>query len=332
MGVRPIRPPMHWRGALAIGLLAASVSARAALFDDDEARARINALAGRVDQIQRSLEQRLSTLETTVRGQASLDLLSQLDQLRNDLAKLRGTLEVATYELEQAQKRQRDLYVDLDSRLRRLESLPRPDAQGAARDPGAAGAGSPAGQGIPGSTSPPPSGGIGFLPPPPPPGGAEAGGGTGGISGAGTGGARPPSSSVAPPGASSGAADPAAEQRSYDAALEMFRAGNFNGSIEAFRAFVRTHPRSSLAPSAQYWIGNAQYATRDYRSAIATQRQLIASYPDSSKVPDALLNIASCQAELGERAAARRSLEDIVATYPSSDAARIARQRLSALR
>ena len=44
---------------------------------------------------------------------------------------------------------------------------------------------------------------------------------------------------------------------------------------------MKTYPRSALAPSAQYWIGNAQFAQRDFRGAIATQRQLIAAYPDS---------------------------------------------------
>ena len=89
-------------------------------------------------------------------------------------------------------------------------------------------------------------------------------------------------------------------------------------------------PRSPLAPSAQYWLGNAQFALHDFRAAITSQRQLIASYPDSSKVPDALLNIASSQLELGDGPAARRTLEDIVARYPQSDAAGKARQRLAA--
>ena len=51
-----------------------------------------------------------------------------------------------------------------------------------------------------------------------------------------------------------------------------------------------------------YWVGNAQYAQREFRASIATQRQLIATYPDSQKLPDALLNIASGQVELGDAA------------------------------
>ena len=91
---------------------------------------------------------------------------------------------------------------------------------------------------------------------------------------------------------------------------------------------MHTYPKSPLAPSALYWVGNAQYAQKDYRGAIATQRQLLAAFPDSQKVPDALLNIASAQIELGDNAGAKPTLEDIVAKYPTSEAAGKARQRL----
>ena len=89
----------------------------------------------------------------------------------------------------------------------------------------------------------------------------------------------------------------------------------------AFGSFLRTYPRAPLASSAQYWIGNAHFARRDYRAALTAQRTLIANYPDSSKVPDALLNIASAQSELGDAAGARRTLEELVAKHPQSEAA-----------
>jgi tol-pal system protein YbgF len=100
----------------------ATAPARAALFDDDEARKRIESLRGRVDQIERSLAQRLDALETKNAG--VVDLFKDVEQIKADIAKLRGQYEVLTYELEQAQKRQRDLYLDLDSRLRKLEGGP----------------------------------------------------------------------------------------------------------------------------------------------------------------------------------------------------------------
>jgi len=92
----------------------ATAPARAAIFDDDEARKRIEALRGRVDQIERSLAQRLDALETKNAG--VVDLFKDVEQIKADIAKLRGQYEVLSYELEQVQKRQRALYLDLDSR------------------------------------------------------------------------------------------------------------------------------------------------------------------------------------------------------------------------
>src|SRR6478735_7204460 len=94
----------------------------------------------------------------------------------------------------------------------------------------------------------------------------------------------------------------AAEQRAYDAALDQFKRGDFQGAITGFTAFVKTSPKSALAPSAQYWIGNAHFARKDYKAAIASQRQLLLAWPDSPKIPDALLNVASAQSELGDNA------------------------------
>ncbi|HEX3633370.1 MAG TPA: tol-pal system protein YbgF [Casimicrobiaceae bacterium] len=262
---------------LAVLLFAAQLAApaRGALFDDDEARRRIEDLKNRVDLIERSLAQRLDALEAKAAGLA--DLFRDVEQIKSDIAKLRGQYEVLTYELEQAQKRQRDLYLDLDGRVRKLEGGP--GAPGAPATPGA-----------------------------------------------------PSSGDAGAPVAAAGpaVADPASEQKSYDAALEAFKSGNFGAAVGSFQAFIRAYPKSPLAPSAMYWAGNAQYAQREFRPAIATQRQLIATYPDSQKVPDALLNIASCQVELGDTPAARRTLEEVVAKYPTSEAATKARQRLSA--
>jgi tol-pal system protein YbgF len=122
--------------------------------------------------------------------------------------------------------------------------------------------------------------------------------------------------------------DGVAEQRAYDAALDLFKRVDYQVSITGFGSFLKTYPRSPLASSAQYWLGNAQYARRDYRGSIVTQRQLLKDFPDSSKAPDALLNIASAQADLGDNAAARKTLEELIARYPKSDAGARARQRL----
>ena len=103
-----------WLGALLLAAMLAA-PASAGVFDDDEARRRIDALRGEVtEQAKRA--------DTISRNQ--MDFANQFEAIKADIAKLRGQIEVLTYELEAAQKRQKDFYVDLDSRLRKLEQPP----------------------------------------------------------------------------------------------------------------------------------------------------------------------------------------------------------------
>jgi tol-pal system protein YbgF len=259
----------------ALALLALALPARAALFDDDEARKRIEATNQRLNQIQQQLDGRITTLEQQLKSQGLVELFNQVEQLKSDVARLRGQIEVLTYEQDQQQKRQKDLYVDLDTRLRKLEG-------------GAGTSGAP-------EAAPP-----------------------------------PPVAAVAPPPPVTGAMPSADEQKVYDAALDKFKAGSYGSAIAGFQTFLKTYPRSPLASSAQYWIGNAQYAQKDFKGSIATQRQLVSAYPDSAKVPDAMLNIATAQLDLGDNTGSRKTLEDLLAKYPKSEAAAKAKQRLGA--
>ena len=84
--------------------------AYAGMFDDEEARRQIKDLSIQTNE-------RLETL-----SKAQFDLVNQLQSLREENAKLRGQVEALTYELESAKKRQQDFYVDLDGRLRKIES------------------------------------------------------------------------------------------------------------------------------------------------------------------------------------------------------------------
>jgi tol-pal system protein YbgF len=82
------------------------------------------------------------------------------------------------------------------------------------------------------------------------------------------------------------------------------------------------------AANAQYWLGNAYYAQRDYKNAIAAQQQLVKQYADSPRAPEAMLNIASCQTELKDNNNAKKTLQELIKSYPDSEAAATARERL----
>ncbi len=103
--------------ATAIAAALAAHPARAGMFDDDEARARIEKLRGEVVEQGKKAEARL---ETATSGQ--LELANQIESLKAEIAKLRGQIEVQNYDIEATQKRQKDFYVDLDTRLRAIEA------------------------------------------------------------------------------------------------------------------------------------------------------------------------------------------------------------------
>jgi tol-pal system protein YbgF len=126
-------------------------------------------------------------------------------------------------------------------------------------------------------------------------------------------------------------ADPT-EKADCDAALGIFRAGQFAQAQTAFAEFVKRYPQSGYNASALFWLGNAQYATRNYNEAIANFRSMLSLAPDHAKAPEAVLSIANCQIELKDTRAARRTLEDLTKAYPQSEAAQAGRERLSRLR
>lgn len=119
----------------------------------------------------------------------------------------------------------------------------------------------------------------------------------------------------------------------FEAALGIMRRGEFAQAQSAFGTFVRRHPASGYLPSALFWLGNAQYAMRNYAEALVSLRRMLSEAPDHARAPEAMLAVANAQLELKEpRPAVRKTLDDLVKAYPQSDAAAIARDRLSKLK
>jgi tol-pal system protein YbgF len=268
--------------ALCAGLFAAG-PASAGLFDDEIARKQIAEQQKRVDELRQQndgMAGRLAKLEDDAKAQPVLALVAEIEKLREEIRNLRGQVETLGNNIEGVAKRQRDMYVDLDQRLRRFEQ------PGAAAAP-AAGAAAPA---------------------------------------AGT------AATAETPKPAATANVSAEENEAYERAQGQRRIGNYQGAITAFQAFIAKYPKSTLAPRAQYWIGDSHFNLRDFKNAIASQQKLVAAYPDSSSVPDALLNMASAQLEAGDNPAARKTMDGLIARYPSSEAAEKARRRVANLR
>lgn len=107
-------------------VLTSAGSAHAQLFGGDtEAR-------NQIIQLRQDLQ---GQLETTSRGQ--LELAMQNEQLRAEVARLRGQIELLMNEVETLKQRQRDFYVDLDTRMRQIETGGAAPRAAAAGDPAA---------------------------------------------------------------------------------------------------------------------------------------------------------------------------------------------------
>ena len=252
-----------WALALALaGVLA--TPARAALFEDDEARRAIIELRQRIDTLQQSNQRagddlRRSGEDTSQMRRSLLDLQSQIESLHVELAKLRGQNEQLVRDVSELQRLQKETAQGVNERLKKFE---------------------------PGKVT---VDGQEFV------------------------------------------ADPA-ERQDFEAALATFRSGKFVDAATAFGAFLRQFPQSGYLPSARFWLGNAQYATRDYKEAIGNFKALLASAPNHARAPEAALSIANCQMELKATTGARKTLEDLIRVYPASEAAATAKERLARMK
>ena len=63
------------------------------------------------------LEARLSRLE----NQTMLDLMERMDKLQDEVQRMLGELEEQAHNMENLNKRQRDIYLDIDQRLQKIE-------------------------------------------------------------------------------------------------------------------------------------------------------------------------------------------------------------------
>ena len=112
-----------------------ALTSHAALFDDKEARKKIveveakqqsdhNAAMAAIADLKKSqaaMEKRIAGIEAVVQSGGLADMSNQIDALKQEVANLKGDLEVAQHNLDATQTRQKDLYVDTDTRLRKLE-------------------------------------------------------------------------------------------------------------------------------------------------------------------------------------------------------------------
>lgn len=93
-----------------------------ALFEDTDARREILRLRKQVEELNAKLGPIAARADTKADTKSLINLASEIDRLRTDIAGVRGQIELLSNDIANAQRRQRDLYADLDQRLRGLET------------------------------------------------------------------------------------------------------------------------------------------------------------------------------------------------------------------
>jgi len=121
-------------------------------------------------------------------------------------------------------------------------------------------------------------------------------------------------------------------QMAYSTAFSLLKEGQYGQSIKAFESFKTSYPNSKYADNAQYWLGEANYVSRDYKRALSEFQQLIAQYPESSKNPGARLKIGYVYFELKNWSAARDALQQVITLYPDTTVAKKANERLQRMK
>jgi tol-pal system protein YbgF len=243
-------------------------------------------------------------------GNQMLEMLQQLTRLEAEVRQLRGQVEQLSHENRRLKSQQNDLYVDLDQRIRAIES---------------AGPATPAGQlsiepvltPTPGQFAAPAAAAPTVIQATPSL-ASPAAPGQAGQAGTGTAPAAP--------------VDPVREQADYKAAFNLLKVGKYKEAIVSFSDFLKKYPSGSYASNAQYWLGEANYVTRQFPMALQEFQKVVTRYPESRKLPDAMLKIGYIYYELKQSDDARRVLTELKQKYPGKTAARLAENRLQRMK
>ncbi len=242
-------------------------------------------------------KERVERLERLVNSRGLVDILLRLENLQKDVQTIQGDNEVQMHKLDELRKRQRELYIDIDRRLLQLER--KQTTQSA----------------------------VAVDTPPPLPATKGGAGKATGAPGSDKSVAAPISKTVVGGKPTSGTrtavaakvvpkAQPQTEQQAYQKAFDLLRELRYDKAGLAFRSFIEKYPDGRYAHIAQYWLAEASYAQRDFKTAIVDYQKLIDNYPGSPKRAEAMLKIGYSYYELKDYPKAQTMLEQLLASYP----------------
>lgn len=259
-----------------------------------------------VQQQMRDLIEEMARLGRLIDNRAVLDMIQQVDDLAQEISMLRGEIEIQGNDIGEIKQRQRELYLDIDRRLRDLESRATSPAPGASISVPQINTTAPI---KPAGTS---SQQIPAVEP------------------------ALPATTTTPSTTASISQTPSVtqseERDAYQAAFDTLKEGRYKQAKTELRTFLDRYPNSSFAGNAQYWLGEAHYVTRNFEQGITEFESVLSRYPSSNKVPDAMLKLGYTFYELKQFEQAKTILQDLRERFPKATAARLAAKRLDRIR
>lgn len=111
----------------------------------------------------------------------------------------------------------------------------------------------------------------------------------------------------------------------FDRGMESFRAGELGQAVLDFEEFAEKYPGHPLTPSAQFWIGEAYFRSRDFEQAAEKYQKSVDLAPTGERSPDALLRLGLALRSLRREDRARDVWARLLRDFPDSEAAARAR-------
>lgn len=228
---------------------------------------------------------------------AIFEVLGRLEQLQSEVQQLRGMVEEQAQTIADLERKQTNMYSDLDDRIQLISA---PGQVAGATAPAVAAPAPPTNAATPIVAAP-----VAPTTPPPPVVESKP--------------AEPQQSVVAK----------ASEKERYQEAYETLRNGHNAKAIQMFESLQADHPKGELSDNTQYWLGEAYKINRENDKARAAFNKVVSQFPNSSKVPDALLKLGYIEFDQQNVAKARDYFSRITTSYPDTTAAHLASKKLA---
>lgn len=252
---------------------------------------------GNLEAVLANLSDRTGQLEelTRARGQDEIMRLETLEQVRTEVANLRGEIELLNHDLGKRVTDNQARAADASFRLQWLEDR----AAQLEKSLGVKPTPAPVMALLSGIEEPP----------------ATEEGDTGEEASAGS--EEPPEDTVE-------VTDP---KEMMSLAKEHLAGGRPKVAEAVLKRFIELHPKDSNLPEARYRLAEAAFNAADYQQAVLRFQDVIDKHKSSNWAPWAMLRQGECFEKQGQKENARLFYEDVVRMWPKSPAAKEAREK-----